>query len=177
MEEQKSFFLINQKNIKKVIWLISIGIPLIVVALFQIKIDYEMPFLPYVNAVINSLTLICIILAVYFIRNKNRKKHEFMMTIALVLSVLFLLFYLLYHASSEEANFGGEGWIRYIYFTLLISHILLSTIIVPLVLVTYLRAKMEEFDKHKKIARYTFFIWAYVLISGILVFMMIEPYY
>jgi putative membrane protein len=177
MEEQKSFFLVNQKNIKKVIWIISIGIPLIVVALFQIKIDYEMAFLPYVNAVINSLTLVCIFLALYFIKNKNRKMHERMMTTALILSVLFLLFYLLYHASSEEAKFGGEGVIRYFYFTLLISHILLSTIIVPLVLISLLYAKMEAFTKHKKIARYTFFIWAYVLISGILVFLMIEPYY
>ena len=136
-----------------------------------------MPFLPYVNAVINSVTLVCISLALYFIRTGKRSWHERFMTTALFLSVAFLISYLLYHASSEEARYGGEGMIRYVYFFLLITHILLSTIIVPLVLITFLRAKLGEFDKHKKIARYTFVIWAYVLLSGIAVFFMIEPFY
>jgi len=177
MGEQNTFLSINKKNVNKAIWIISIGIPLIVIALFQVKINYSLPFLPYLNVVINSLTLICVVLALYYIKKGERKKHQNLMTTALYLSVLFLLSYLLYHAGSDEAKFGGEGWIRYFYFILLITHILLSSIVVPLVLITFLRAKMEEFDKHKKIARYTFVIWTYVLISGLLVFFMIEPYY
>ena len=177
MNTNTSFFGINKKNSKAIIWIISVGIPLIVAALFQVKLDYSMPFLPYVNAVINSITLICISLALYFIKTGNREWHWRLMTTALFLSVAFLLSYLLYHASSEETRYGGEGVIRYVYFFLLITHIALSAIIVPLVLVTFLRAKLGEFEKHRKIARYTFVIWAYVLVTGITVFFMIEPYY
>lgn len=175
--EKTSFLGINSSNSKAVIWSISIGIPLVVAALFQVKFDYSMPFLPYLNAGINSITLICISLALFYIKKGNRKRHWQFMTTALLLSVAFLLSYLLYHASSEETRYGGEGMIRYVYFFLLITHILLSAIIVPLVLVTFLRAKLGQFDKHRKIAKYTFVIWAYVLASGIAVFFMIEPYY
>lgn len=177
INSNNSFFGINQSNSKSIIWIISIGIPLIVIALFQVKIDYSMPFLPYVNAVINSITLVCISLALYFIKNGNQKWHWRLMTTALFLSVAFLISYLLYHASSAETSFGGEGSIRYLYFILLITHILLSAIIVPLVLITFLRAKLGDFEKHRKIAKYTFVIWAYVLLSGLAVFFMIEPYY
>ena len=172
-----SFFGIDESNSKAFIWSVSIGIPLIVALLFQVRIDYSMPFLPYVNAVINSATLVCISLALYFIRTGNRSWHERFMTTALFLSVVFLLSYLLYHASSEETRYGGEGAVRYLYFFLLITHILLSTIIVPLVLITFLRARLGQFEKHRRIAKYTFVIWAYVLVSGIAVFFMIEPYY
>lgn len=177
MNDNTSYFGINKSNSKPVIWAISIGIPLLVVALFQIKFDYSMPFLPYVNAFINSITLICISLALYFIKTGNQKRHWQLMTTALYLSIAFLLSYLLYHASSEETKYGGEGTIRYLYFILLITHILLSAVIVPLVLITFLRAKLGEFEKHRKIAKYTFVIWAYVLVSGIAVFFMIQPYY
>ena len=177
MNDNNSFLGINKSNSKRIIWFISIGVPLIVISLFQIKINYSLPVLPYINAVINSATLLCIVLGLYFIRKGKRTWHWRMMTTALYLSIVFLLSYLLYHAGSDEAKFGGEGSIRYVYFFLLITHILLSAIIVPLVLITFLRAKLGEFDKHKKIARYTFVIWTYVLISGIAVFFMIEPYY
>jgi len=169
--------MINKKNIDKYIWIISIGIPLIVISLFQIKIDYSVPLLPYFNAVINFITLICIVLAFYYIKKGNQEAHAKLMTTALILSIIFLLSYLVYHAGSNETKFGGEGVIRYVYFVLLISHILLSSIIVPLVLITFLRAKMKDFDRHKKIARYTFVVWIYVLISGILVFLLIRPFY
>jgi putative membrane protein len=178
MNSQNTSFLgINESNSKPVIWSISIGIPVIVALLFQVKFDYSMPFLPYVNAVINSLTFICILLGLYFIKTGNQTWHWRMMTTALLLSVAFLVSYLLYHASSEETRYGGEGLIRYVYFFLLITHILLSAIIVPLVLITFLRAKLGQFEKHRKIARYTFIIWTYVLVSGLAVFFMIEPFY
>lgn len=177
MEAKRSFLGITPSNSKAVIWSISIGIPLIVAALFQVKFDYSMPFLPYLNAGINSLTLVFILIGLYFIRTGNQKRHWQMMTTALFLSVAFLVSYLLYHASSEETSFGGEGTVRYVYFFLLITHIILSAIIVPLVLVTFLRAKLGEFEKHRRIAKYTFVIWTYVLVSGIAVFFLIEPYY
>ena len=177
MTKDNSFLGINPKNINKAIWIIGIVIPLVVIALFQVQIPYSLPFLPYINAVINSITLICILAAFYYILKKKRKIHERLMTTALILSILFLISYLIYHAGTEESKFGGEGTIRYVYFFLLITHILLSSIIVPLVLITFIRARLEEFDKHKRIARITFVLWTYVLISGLAVFFMIEPYY
>ena len=177
MNRQNSLKNLSSKKIKCIIWIISIGVPILVISLFQIKINYSLPFLPYVNAIINSVTLLCILLAYIFIKKGNKNLHRKFMTTALILSIFFLLSYLLYHAGSDEAKFGGEGNIRYVYFALLISHILLSAIIVPMVLISYLRAKLEQFDKHKKIARIAFFIWVYVLVSGLAVFLLIQPYY
>jgi putative membrane protein len=99
------------------------------------------------------------------------------MTTAIVLSVLFLLSYVTYHAASESTKFGGEGAIKSIYYFILLSHILLAIVIVPLVLISYVRALSEKFDKHRKIARYTLPLWLYVTITGVIVYLMISPYY
>jgi putative membrane protein len=103
--------------------------------------------------------------------------HEQAMKLAIGLSVVFLLLYIAYHLTTEATSFGGEGSIRIIYFTLLISHILLSIVTIPLVLVTYVRALAEKYDKHKKLAKITFPIWLYVAVSGVVVYLMISPYY
>jgi putative membrane protein len=162
-------------------WIIalSIAVPVAVAVLFfTTKIEgYDTSFLPPIYATMNGLTAIFLVLGVVAIKNKKVEVHRKLMTTAIVFSALFLVLYVIYHSTSESTPFGGEGWIRPVYFTLLISHILLSIIIIPLVLVTYVRALAERFDKHRKIARITFPIWLYVAVSGVLVYLLISPYY
>jgi len=176
---------LNPTEKKYRVWIIilSIVIPIAVAILFGIKlkdygIDVEpLTFLPPIYASINGLTAIVLILAVLAIKNGNRKVHERLMKTAISLSVLFLLMYVAYHMTSDSTSFGGQGLIRYVYFFILITHIALSIIIIPLVLFTYVRALAKRFDKHKKLARITFPIWLYVAITGVVVYVMISPYY
>ncbi len=176
---------LNPTEKKYRVWIIilSVVIPIAVAILFGIKlkdygIDVEpLTFLPPVYAAINGLTAIVLILAVRAIKNGNRTLHERLMKTAIGLSVLFLLMYVAYHMTSDSTSFGGEGVIRYVYFFILITHIALSIIIIPLVLFTYVRALAERFDKHRKLARITFPIWLYVAITGVVVYLMISPYY
>jgi len=134
-------------------------------------------FLPPIYATINGITAITLIAAVIAIKNGNRKLHEQLNTFAIACSLAFLLMYIAYHITSDSTKFGGEGFVKYIYYFILISHILLSIIIIPLVLTTYLRAKLGDFERHKKIARKTFPLWLYVAITGVVVYLMISPYY
>ncbi len=99
------------------------------------------------------------------------------MKTAILCSVLFLLMYIAYHMTSDSTRFGGEGTIRYIYYFILITHIVLSVVVIPFVLITYVRALAKRFDTHKKIARITFPIWLYVAVTGVIVYFMISPYY
>lgn len=176
---------LNPTEKKYRVWIIilSIVIPIAVAALFSIKLkdfglDVEpLTFLPPIYATINGLTALVLILAVRAIKNGNRVLHERLMKTAITLSVLFLIMYVAYHMTSDSTPFGGEGLIRYLYFFILITHIALSIIIIPLVLFTYVRALAQRFDKHKKLARITFPIWLYVAITGVVVYLMISPYY
>ena len=103
--------------------------------------------------------------------------HEILMKFAIGLSVVFLAMYVAYHMTSESTKYGGQGIMRIVYFIILISHISLSIIVIPLVLVSYVRALSELFDKHKQITKYTFPIWLYVAVTGVVVYIMISPYY
>jgi putative membrane protein len=168
---------------EKLIIFISIFLPVAVAALFGINLrdlgfDVEpLTFLPPIYAGINGLTAILLIAAVMAIKKGKRKLHEGLMKVNIGLSLLFLLMYIAYHMTSNSTPFGGEGVIRIIYFIILITHILLSIAIIPLVLITYVRALSEQFDRHKKIARITFPLWLYVAVSGVVVYLMISPYY
>jgi putative membrane protein len=163
---------------KKTITIVSILIPLVVAALFQVKIEgVDLSFLPHVYAPINAITAVILPVAVYQVKKGNIKTHEKLMKTALLLSILFLLLYVAYHSTTAETKYGGEGTMKYVYFFLLITHIVLSIFIVPLVLHTYFRAATEQFDKHKKLGRITFYLWEYVAISGVLVYWLIRPYY
>lgn len=167
----------------KFIIAVSILIPVVVAVLFSVKLqDFgikvePLSFLPPIYATINGCTAIVLLTAVRAIKKGNRRLHEKLMTLAIALSVLFLVMYVAYHMSSESTKFGGEGLIRYVYFFLLMSHIMLSIAVIPLVLVTYVRALAERFDRHKKIAKITFPIWLYVAVTGVIVYLMIAPYY
>jgi len=173
----------QEKKYRKAIIVLSIVIPVAVAALFGVNLqrlgfDVEpLSFLPPIYATINGLTAITLIAAIIAIKNGKRRTHELLMKTAIALSVCFLLMYVAYHMTSTSTSYGGEGSIRYVYFFILITHIVLSIIIIPLVLFTYVRALAKRFDKHKKLARITFPIWLYVAITGVVVYLMISPYY
>jgi putative membrane protein len=168
---------------RKWIIILSISIPIFVAILFGIKLkDFginvePLKFLPPIYAAINGFTAIILIAAVIAIKNGKRKLHENLMKTAIACSVLFLGMYVAYHMTSDSTRFGGEGTIKVVYFLILITHIILSIAIIPMVLVTYVRALAKRFDKHKKLARITFPIWLYVAVTGVIVYLMIAPYY
>jgi putative membrane protein len=163
---------------KKSIIAVSILIPLAVAILFGVKIPgYDLSFLPPIYASINALTAVFLVLALIAIKNQKRKLHENLMKLCIALSASFLVMYVLYHMTSVSTPYGGEGAIRYVYFFILISHIILSISVIPLVLFTFVRALGGDFKRHMKIARYTFPIWLYVAVTGVIVYLMISPYY
>lgn len=178
-EESRSL----EKKFNPFIIVLSILIPVVVGALFMVKLkDFgfdvrPLTFLPPIYAMINGITAIVLIAAVVAIKNGKRRRHENLMTLAIGLSVIFLVMYVAYHMTAESTKFGGEGIIRYVYFFILLSHILLSIVIIPLVLISYVRALSGNFERHRKIAKITFPLWLYVAISGVIVYLMISPYY
>ena len=165
----------------KWITILSIGIPLAVAALFGVSfkrlgLDVEpFTFLPPIYATINGLTAVILIVAVIAIKNGKRTLHENLMKTAIACSIAFLLMYVAYHMSSESTKYLGDY--KFLYFFILVSHIVLSIAIIPLVLITYVKALAQRFDKHKKIAKITFPIWLYVAVTGVIVYLMISPYY
>ena len=158
---------------------VSILLPIVVAVLFGIRIPNVKPlsFLPPIYAGINGLTSAFLVVAVIAIKKGNRVLHQQLMKTNLVLSGLFLLMYIAYHMTSDPTVFGGSGNIKILYYFILISHIVLSIAIIPLVLITSVRALTEQFDRHKKIARITFPLWLYVTVTGVIVYLMISPYY
>ncbi len=163
---------------KKIIIVVSIVIPIVIAILFGVNVPgYDLSFLPHVYAAINGLTACFLVAAVVAIKNKKRNLHETFMKICIILSAAFLIMYVLYHMTSDSTSYGGEGSIRYVYFFILISHILLSIAVIPMVLFTYLRARLGEFDRHRALAKFTFPIWLYVAVTGVIVYLMISPYY
>ncbi len=173
----------KEKKYNKWIVALAVIIPLSVAVLSRMKLqDFgidvaPLTFLPPIYASINGLTALILVMAVVAIKNKNRKLHEGLMKFAITLSVAFLLMYIGYHMTTDSTTFGGEGVIKYIYYFILITHILLSIIIIPFVLITYVRAITNNIERHKKIAKITFPIWLYVAITGVVVYFMISPYY
>jgi putative membrane protein len=172
-----------EQKFSKLIIIVSILIPVVVAILFNVKLKdlgynvEPLSFLPPIYATINGITAVVLVVGVLAIKNGKRQLHKQLMTTAIALSVAFLVMYVAYHMTTDSTKFGGEGIIRPIYFFILISHILLSIAVIPLVLITYVRALAEKFDKHKKIAKITFPIWLYVAVTGVVVYLMISPYY
>ncbi len=183
-------------------WVVSVLVPIVVALLLFMKWDYDqlvfdmripnydpiillenlpiakpLTFLPPIYATINGLTAILLVLAVYYIKNGKRKIHESLIKVCIALSLSFLVMYIAYHLTTDPTSFGGSGLISYLYFFILITHILLSIVVIPLVLISYSRAIKSKFILHKKIAKITFPIWLYVAITGVVVYLMISPYY
>jgi putative membrane protein len=169
----------NESVAKRLITIVSIAVPIVVALLFGVRLPGVEPlrFLPPIYAGINALTALLLLVALWAIKTKNVQLHERVMKICIALSLSFLVMYVAYHMTSDSTPYGGQGVIRIVYFTLLVSHILLSIIIIPLVLHTYLRAYLKQYQSHRKLARITFPIWLYVAITGVVVYLMISPYY
>ena len=168
-----------EKKYKTWILIVSILIPVVVALLFMVRIPDVAPltFLPPIYAAINGITAIILMIAYWAIKQKNISLHEQLMKTSIGLSLIFLVMYVAYHMTSDPTPYGGEGVIRYVYYFILISHIFLSIGIIPMVLITYVRAISNLFFEHKKIARYTFPIWMYIAVTGVIVYLMISPYY
>ncbi|WP_395633990.1 DUF420 domain-containing protein [Flavobacterium sp.] len=186
-----------ENKFKGAIIAVSIIIPVAVAVLFSVKLkDFgfnvePLTFLPPIYAGINGLTAVLLVAAVMAIKKGNRKLHERLMTFAIACSVVFLVMYVAYHMTADSTKFGDTnfdgsldeaeksvvGGMRYLYYFILLTHIALSVIIIPMVLFTYVRALAAQFDKHKKLAKITFPIWLYVAVTGVVVYLMISPYY
>lgn len=173
----------TEKRYNVWIWILSIIIPLVVAILFSVNLHdlgYDvkpLTFLPPIYATINGITAVLLIWAVQAIKKGNQALHERLVKVCIACSVAFLAMYVAYHMTSIETKFGGEGAIRYIYFFILITHILLSIIIIPFVLITFVRGIAGSYQRHKKIARITYPMWLYVAVTGVIVYLMISPYY
>lgn len=172
-----------ERKYNKWIVILSVLIPVVVAALFRVKLSdfgievQPLTFLPPIYATINGITAVLLVWAVMAIKKGNRALHERLVKIAITCSVLFLAMYVTYHMTSESTPYGGEGMLRYVYFFILLTHILLSIVIIPFVLITYVRGLSGNFTKHRKIAKITFPLWLYVTVTGVIVYLMISPYY
>ena len=172
----------NYTRYKIILGTLGVVVPLLVAVLFSFPKLFRIPgvdvkFLPAVNAVLNSLTAACLVTGYYFIRQKQVLRHRAMMGTAFALGGLFLLSYVAYHSQADSAHFGGAGAVRYVYFFLLLTHIALAVVTVGLVLFTLYFALTGQYTRHKAIARWTFPIWLYVSVTGVIVYFMISPYY
>lgn len=170
---------LKEKKLNTLITVVSIVVPVVVALLFAVKIPNveRLGFLPPLYASINALTAFLLIIALWAILNGKRRLHQNLMTTCIGLSVLFLVMYIAYHMTADSTSFGGEGVIRYVYFFILVSHIVLSIVIIPLVLKTYTFAYLKNFKSHRKWAKITFPIWLYVAITGVVIYLMISPFY
>jgi putative membrane protein len=163
---------------KKLIIVLSIIVPVAVAALFRLKIPgYDLSFLPPIYASLNGLTAVLLTASFISIKNGNRVRHELLNKTCIGLSASFLVMYILYHITSGETSYGGEGVIRYVYFFILITHIILSIVVIPFVLFTFSRALAGNFERHRRLAKFTFPLWLYVAVTGVIVYLMISPYY
>lgn len=186
------------KNDKKANWLIgifSVVVFGVVVALGQIKLEVDLGFNVHIfatiNAVINSIVSVLLLAALWSVKQKNYMLHKRLMLSAMVLSILFLVSYITHHLLSGDTRFGdtdhdgllsdaeklAAGSMRMVYFILLLTHIFLAAIILPFILFTAYRAMVAEYPRHKKLARITWPIWFYVSVTGVIVYLMISPYY
>ncbi len=171
----------NDKQARVLILAVSFVVFAAVVVLSKFKLALNLPFnvhiLALFNAVINFTVSVLLVAALVAVKKKNFVAHKNLMMGAIVLSVLFLVSYIGHHLLAVETKFGGSGTVRSVYFFILATHITLATVILPFILFTAYRALISEFPKHKKLAKYTFPLWLYVSITGVLVFLFISPYY
>lgn len=171
----------KSRKYNRLINVLAVAIPVVVAVLLGIRQKVDLgswtKVLPHVNAIINTLTAILLVIGLLFIQSKNIAAHRRTMTAAFVLGSLFLVSYVLYHLSNESTPFGGEGLIRPIYYFLLISHIVLSVVVVWFVLRAVYFAYSNQIAEHKKAVRWAFPIWLYVSITGVIVYLLISPYY
>ncbi|MEX2593429.1 MAG: DUF420 domain-containing protein [Anditalea sp.] len=161
--------------------IISVIVPVLVATLIympKIEVGNDwIYFLPHLNAVINSAATIALILGLYFIRNNKITYHKLAMSVAFGLGAIFMVSYVIYHATAASTSFGGEGMIRNIYYFVLITHIILAAVALFPILLAYYYGYTDRLESHRKIVRYAYPIWLYVTVSGVVVYLLISPYY
>ena len=172
----------NEKKITAVVLSLTVVIVALVSILFFLpaydgEIGFDVTILPMLNAIFNSFTFITLLIAFYAIKQKNIKRHRTFIWCAFGSTTLFLISYVTYHYLTESTSYGGEGFIRYVYFFILITHIILAIVVVPLALFSLARGIKNQVAKHRRIARWTMPIWLYVSATGVIVYLMISPYY
>lgn len=174
----------NQKKTRNLIIVVSFVIPVVVTALryiptpdFSEATQHQLYYLPFFNAVLNGTAFLLLIGALWAIKNKKVALHRRLTTSAVALSALFLVSYVIFHWTCSETPYGGEGSLKTFYYIILITHILLSAVIVPLVLFAFTHALAGRFEKHKRVVKYAYPMWIYVTFTGVLVYWMIQPFY
>ena len=172
---------VQERKVSRVINILSIAIPVAVAVMLGIRQKVDLgnwtSYLPHVNGAINTVTSVLLLMGLYFIRRKNVLAHQRTMLTAFGFGALFLVIYVLYHLTHESTPFGGQGWIRPVYYFLLVSHIVLSIVVVWFVLRAVYFALSGQIARHKQTVRYTFPIWLYVSVTGVVVYLLIRPYY
>jgi putative membrane protein len=163
---------------------LSIIVPIAVASLFLLPEDWKLQFgnanlrsLPFFHAILNGSTAILLLVAFGLIKTKNVAFHRLANILAFSLSAVFLVSYVVSHISNPDAHFGGQGWVRYLYFFILITHITLSIPVLPLAMLSIYRGWNNQISAHKKLVKWTFPIWMYVAITGVLVYIFMAPYY
>ncbi len=167
------------RKLNTIAWIISGLVFFLILMMRQIRLEsaLDFSFLPAVYSTLNAVTALVLVFALYAIKNKKVNLHRKAMYVAIVSSFLFLLGYVLYHFTTPETKFGGEGAIRYLYFFLLITHIVLAAVIFPFILFTFIKGYTNQFERHRKMARWVFPVWLYVAVTGPVLYFMLRPYY
>jgi len=172
MQEKKSLWTIN---------IISVLVPIVVAILLGIRSKPDFgewtKVLPHLNAIINSSTSLLLVAGLWLVKSGRKMAHRRIMTFAFVLGGLFLVCYVLYHLTNASTSFGGEGYVKLFYYFILISHILLSIVVLPVVLRAFYFAIQGDIPRHKKLVKFAYPIWLYVSITGVMAYLMISPYY
>ncbi len=171
----------NDARARTLIIAVSIIVFIAISVLSRVKLDVDLGFDKHIfaklNAGINSIVSVLLLAGLIAVKSKNYLLHKKIMITAIILSCLFLVSYICHHLFTGETKFGGTGSLRYAYYFILGTHIVLAGIILPFVLFTAYRAMVGEWPKHKKMARITWPIWFYVAVTGVAVYFMISPYY
>jgi len=171
--------LILAKKLNLVAYIVSIVVIALVMLMRRVKIDLgvDFSFLPAVHSSLNAVAAVLLVMALVFVKQKKIEAHKKTMFAAVIASALFLLSYVLYHFTTPETNYCGEGSIRIVYFVLLISHIILAGVILPFILFTLIRGYTNQIEKHRKMAKWVFPLWLYVAVTGPVLYLMLRPCY
>ena len=171
----------NDRGARILIITLSVIVFLAVAGLAKVQVpvggNFDVHIFAKFNAIVNSIVSVLLLAGLLAVLRRKYVLHRNIMLTAIVLSALFLISYICHHLFAGDTKFGGVGGIRIVYFVILISHIFLATIILPFILFTAYRALIGEFEHHKRLARITWPIWFYVSVTGVMVYLMISPYY
>ena len=167
------------KKLNILAYIATVIILLVVGGMRQVHLDLDIDFsfLPAFHSSVNALTAVFLTIAVWHIKNGRVAAHKKWIQIAMISSVIFLCSYILYHITTPETKYGGQGFVAYIYYFFLITHVILAGLILPFILFTYIRGLTWQIERHKKIARWVFPLWLYVTITGPICYLMLRPYY